>query len=97
VAEVYGGPYDGARPSCSIPSEFLYTDGSRSYRTPGRGRVLVRRWNRHGGGILLMYAEYAYLQCSGCLAFHARGTYAQRCALCGSELVPPAAARQKAN
>ena len=83
--EVYGGPYDGAEVTCSISGDFVYTDGRKSFRTPGRRRVLTRKWERHKQGPMLMYAEHAYARCPGCGSFHARAL-GDSCSLCGTEL-----------
>jgi hypothetical protein len=85
LVEVYGGPYDGAEVTCSVPGDFVYTDGRKSFREPGRGRVLARKWNTPNRGRILMYAESAYVRCPGCGSFHVR-ILSRMCSWCGAEL-----------
>lgn len=79
----HGGPYDGATLSPSAPTQFVWTDGRRCYRSKGEGRTLYRRvWNRHGDRILV-YAAFKWVLCS-CGVYHRR--VGDTCTLCGAAL-----------
>lgn len=94
---VYGGPHDGAELNSRLPGVFLFTDGRRCYRRPGKGRSLylvktTLRCTRLGPPYrsafrkerVLVYIENAYGMCASCEVFHVRRH--ERCTLCGGAL-----------
>lgn len=94
---IYGGPHDGAELNTRLPNTFLFTDGKRCYRAPGRGRSLYRvqlifwsvsEFGRYDLPVrrerALFYVHNAYRQCASCQLLHSTAT--DFCTLCGNVL-----------
>lgn len=81
---VLGGPHDGSEHVNRAPSfEFVWFDGKRCFRKPGKGRTLYRLMNQPKGGALLVYVQQVYILCE-CGVYHSRS--AASCSMCGAVL-----------
>lgn len=80
-----GGPYDGHVHRSGITAPFLWFDGRKVWRSPGRRRVLYRKTSAESAGLVIVRLRYSFA--GNTTALCVCGVYRPkdgRCSFCGS-------------